>query len=115
MQQHHLAIQVIQVSQDGSTDPNNPWWGYEQPEFKTPFASPRNTNFTSVYKAMRAYQDDWLDAEPYGINSTIWTCSGDVHGNGLSGAMIWSTGGGCIGHGKQGYKWTVMGAGDRNS
>lgn len=67
----------------------------------------------NIYRAMDLYGSAWLDSKPIGVNGTIWKYSAKrVNGNGLDKHMIWSTGGGCIGHGKQGSTWTEMGKGD---
>ena len=60
-----------------------------------------------------SWRDEWLDVTPTGANGEIWKYNAlPVHGNGAGGHMIWSTGGGCIGHGKQGATFAQMGQGN---
>ena len=88
-----------------------------KPEFKVPFCIGPTRQIENIYKAMRMYRDDWLESEPFGVNGAIWKYNAyPVGGNGLGNHMVWSTGGGCIGHGKQGSWWndSDMGKGDGN-
>lgn len=70
-----------------------------------------------IYRAMRRYGESWLYTRPIGVNGYKWEYDGlNANGNGYRGSMIWSTGGGCIGHGKQGSstKWDPTAQGDGN-
>lgn len=69
-----------------------------------------------IYRAMNTYKENWLYTTPIGVNGKIWRFDGEkAYGNGYNGSMVWSTGGGCIGHGKQGSTSTGnMGQGDGN-
>ena len=69
------------------------------------FTSGSSYYIDSIYRAMRRYRDAWLDTYPSNseINSSRWKL--DPQGsnfNGYKGSMVWSTGGGCLGHGQQG-------------
>ena len=57
----------------------------------------------SIYRAMWQYKDRWLDASYSNLGSGSWGFEpvSNIH-NGIENSLVWSTGGGCVGHGQQG-------------
>lgn len=84
---------------------------------KAAFSNYNIRSIEDIYIAMRQNGDSWLNSSVFGIGQ-IWRYNPSNRvGNGFARNLIYSTGAGCIGHGKQGsgsHEYD-MGKGDRKS